>query len=65
MGHGTKSSDKGRMSRAERLAAQLRENLKRRKTQERARGATAGAKGTHVVCLDPATQAGDRDPEEH
>ena len=44
MNDGTGKTRNGRRSREDRLAAQLRENLKRRKAQERARDATSGSR---------------------
>ena len=58
MGDVTKTVGKGRQHREERLAAQLRQNLKRRKAQERAREASAEAAGLQLAGLDPATKTG-------
>ena len=66
MEDGTKAGGKGRMSREQRLATELRENLKRRKAQARARDTTANVEAplAEVAAPDAPVRPQDGTPEE-
>jgi hypothetical protein len=58
----TTAMDKAQDPRAERLAAKLRENLKRRKAQARGMGADRGDRGAHPA-QDSARHSDSRSPD--